>query len=348
VHILVTGAAGFIGSHFVERALAAGHRVTGLYRSERPVNHALLTHLARLGADLRRADVLDTEAISAAAAGADVLCHFAAAFKEAKADGDYFERVNVKGTQNVLTAAARQGVKRFVFCSTAGVYGRNTQGIANEDSPLRPWNAYENSKVAAERVLRERAPQLGIEYVILRPSVVYGPRDDRLAKLFRSASKGRFPLFGPGQGRRHMVHVSDVADAFLCACEQPAAANAEMIIAGPDALPLRDMLQMLARAADRRSCGPRLPLTPMLALAAIVEDVCKPFDIQPPIYRRRMEFYLSDAAFDCSRARRLLDWEPKIRLQDGINHTMKAYRRQMSAAVTPVAQRRETASRGLD
>ncbi len=182
--------------------------------------------------------------------------------------GDYFERVNVQGTATVLAAAAQQRVKRFVFCSTAGIYGRNIEGVANEESPLRPWNDYENSKVAAEKLVRERAPVLGIEYVILRPSVVYGPRDDRLAKLFRSASKGRFPLFGSGKGRRQMVHVTDVADAFLRACERPEAANTDMIIAGPDAMPLRDMLQILAHAADRRSAGPQLPLTPMLALAA--------------------------------------------------------------------------------
>jgi nucleoside-diphosphate-sugar epimerase len=344
VHIFVTGAAGFIGSHFIERALAAGHRVTGLYRRERP---ALLGHLRRLGADLRCGDILNGDTVGAASAGADAACHFAGAFKESDAGRDYFERVNVQGTETVLTAAAQHGVKRFVFCSTAGIYGRNIDGVANEDSPLRPWNDYENSKVAAEKLVRERAPALGIDYVILRPSVVYGPRDDRLAKLFRSASKGRFPLFGSGKGRRQMVHVTDVADAFLRACERPEAANTDMIIAGPDAMPLRDMLQILAHAADRRSAGPQLPLTPMLALAAVVEDICRPLKIKPPIYRRRMEFYRSDAAFDCSRARRVLGWEAKIPLQDGLNRTMEAYRRQMSAGTGPVAQRRETAS-GLD
>jgi nucleoside-diphosphate-sugar epimerase len=345
VHIFVTGAAGFIGSHFIERALAAGHRVTGLYRRERP---ALLAHLRRLGADLRHGDILNSATIGAATADADVVCHFAGAFKESNADREFFERVNVTGTANVLAAAAQQRATRFVFCSTAGVHGRQMETVANEDSPLRPWNDYEDSKVAAERVVRERAQKLGMEYVVLRPSVVYGPRDERLAKLFRSASKGRFPLFGSGKGRRQMVHVADVADAFLCACERPAAANAEMIIAGSDAIQLRDMLQILARAADRRSFGPRLPLSPMLALAAIVEDVCKPFGIKPPIYRRRMEFYVSDAAFDCSRARELLGWEPKIPLQDGLSRTMKAYRREMSAAATPVGQPRETASGRLD
>ncbi len=86
----------------------------------------------------------------------------------------------------------------------------------------------------------------------------------------------------------------------------------------------------------------------MLALAAVVEDMCKPFNIKPPIYRRRMEFYMSDAAFDCSRARQLLDWEPKIPLQEGLSRTMKAYRREMSGAATPIGPRHETASGRLD
>jgi nucleoside-diphosphate-sugar epimerase len=152
-----------------------------------------------------------------------------------------------------------------------------------------------------------------MEYVILRPSVVYGPRDDRLSKLFRTAVKGRFPLFGRGDGRRHMVYVTDVA------------ANTEMIIAGPEAVPLREMLQILARLTQRRSCGPQLPLAPMLGLAAVVEDVCKLLKIKPPIYRRRMDFYLSDAAFNCARARQVLGWEPKVSLTEGLDHTLKAY-----------------------
>src|SRR5690606_7359029 len=102
---------------------------------------------------------------------------------------------------------------------------------------------------------------------------VYGPRDERLSKLFRAVQKGRFPLFGRGEGRRHMIYVTDLAQAFLCACVAPSAANQEMIVAGPRAVPLRDLLETLAQAANRRRFGPRLPLRPMLALAALTEDV---------------------------------------------------------------------------
>jgi dihydroflavonol-4-reductase len=120
-----------------------------------------------------------------------------------------------------------------------------------------------------------------------------------------------------------MVYVSDLADAFLRACTLPSAANQEMIVAGPEAVPLRELLQTLASLSNRNSSGPRLPLKPMLVLAAVTEDVCNLLKINPPLYRRRMDFYTNDAAFDSSRARRVLDWEPKTSLRDGLAQTME-------------------------
>jgi len=99
-----------------------------------------------------------------------------------------------------------------------------------------------------------------------------------------------------------------------------------MIVAGPEAVPLREMLRTLADLARRRSSGPRLPLAPMLGLAAITEDVCKRFNIDPPLYRRRMDFYTNDAAFDASRARRVLGWEPRVALREGLARTLQANR----------------------
>jgi nucleoside-diphosphate-sugar epimerase len=325
VRILVTGATGFIGSHFVLRALAAGHSVVGLVRSERPENAALCERLRGLGADLRRGDVLDEESLYSAAAGAECVCHFAAAFKET-APEEHFLRVNVQGTVNLANAAGRQGVRRVVLCGTAGIYGQRVPGLVDESSRVQPYNSYERTKLAAEQALRERAAALGLETVILRPVAVYGPGDDRLLKLFRSAQKGRFPVFGAAQGRRHMIFVSDLADAFLRACTEPAAAGQELIVGGPRAVPLREMLEILAVLSNRRSVGPRLPLKPMLALAAVVEDVCGWLRIPPPIYRRRMDFYLQDVAFDCSRAKAVLGWEPKVDLRGGLGATLEAAR----------------------
>lgn len=326
MQIFVTGATGFIGAHFVERALDEGHAITGMYRSNGGRRDECIAYLTERGARLRRGDVLHFDSIVEAMRGADCVCHFAAAFREPGADQDFFDRINVAGTANVVKAASRLGVKRFVLCSTAGIYGQRVSGIIDESTPIRPWNNYERSKLASEKEVREAARAAGMQYVILRPTAVYGPRDERLLKLFRSVAKGRFPLFGAGAGRRHMIYVTDLAEAFLLACTAPSAANQELIVAGPRAVPLADLLQTLANVANRRAFGPRLPLKPMLALAGVVEDICARLKVKPPIYRRRMDFYLNDAAFDSKRAQALLGWRPKVDLDEGLASTMRSVR----------------------
>jgi nucleoside-diphosphate-sugar epimerase len=340
MRIFVTGATGFIGAHFVERALAEGHEVIGLYRSDGAKHRSVIERLRARGASLRHGDILKPESFAEVMLGADSVCHFAAAFRESGADEGYFRRMNVEGTANVARAAVAAGVKRFVHCGTAGIYGQRVAGTIDESAPIRPWNSYERSKLAADERVREIATLAEMEYVILRPTAVYGPRDERLLKLFRSVQKGRFPLFGAGEGRRHMIYVTDLADAFLRACTAPKAANQELIVAGPKAVPLREMLQTIARAANRPGFGPRLPLKPMLALAAVVEDTCKVLKVKPPIYRRRMDFYLNDAAFDSRQAQAALGWQPKVDLAEGSAATLNALRRepQSAAITTTVAQ----------
>lgn len=330
MRIFVTGALGFIGAHFVERALAAGHQITGIYRSAEGDKAASLHKFRAQGATLHEGDILAPDTYLPLLKDVDCICHFAAAFKGSGHSEADFIRTNVAGTEQVLSAGASAGVRRFVLCSTAGIYGQSLTGITSELAPARPWNAYERSKHAAEERLRERAAEFGMEYVILRPAVVYGPRDDRLLKLFRAAARGRFPLFGAGHGRRHMVYVSDVADAFILACTTRDAANHDMIIAGPEAVPLRVMLDTLATVMQRKSCGPRLPLAPMMLLAAVVEDACKLVRVSPPLYRRRMDFYRSDAAFDCTRAKRVMGWSPRVDLREGLRRTYEAAHRPTS------------------
>lgn len=193
MRLAITGATGFVGSHFVERALGAGHQVVGVCNSRAPAKQELRAVLTGLGAKLVDGDIMEPASLRSATKGANCVCHFAAAFRESGMSDEYFLRLNVQGTINVLNAAAAEGARRFVMCSTAGIYGQRVAGTITEDSPVRPWNVYERSKVEAEQAIRDLAPKLGMQYVILRPAAVYGPRDQRLLKLFRSAAKGRFP-----------------------------------------------------------------------------------------------------------------------------------------------------------
>jgi len=144
--------------------------------------------------------------------------------------------------------------------------------------------------------------------------------------MFKGVSRGRFPLFGSGEGRRHMVYVDDVVSAFFKACERDEALGQGLIVAGPKSCTLRELLDEVARATGSKRYGFRLPLAPMLTVAAVVEDACAALKIDPPIYRRRMDFFHSDSEFDTSRARHVLHWEPKIDLREGIRRTLEDYR----------------------
>lgn len=324
--LLVTGGTGFIGSHLAEEGRRRGAEVVVLGLAERPEEQANAELLTRMGVEVLAGSITDAELCRRAARGASHIFHLAVAMREGGKSDEFFESVNLDGTRHLLEAATAQRVERFVYCGTIGIYGHRAPGITSEHSPLAPGNIYERTKVSAERLVREFADKCGLPAVVLRPADVYGPRDQRLLKLFKGVSRGRFPLFGAGQGRRHMVYVDDVVSAFFQACERNEALGEGLIVAGPDSCTLRELIDEVTRATGSRRYGFRLPLAPMLAIAGVVEDVCARFGIDPPIYRRRMDFFHSDSEFDTSRARRVLGWEPKVDLREGILRTLEDYR----------------------
>jgi len=326
MRLLVTGGTGFIGSHLAEEGRRRGAEVVALGLAERPEERANAELLARQSVEILPGSITDGELCERAMRGVTHVFHLAVAMREGGKRDEFFESVNLDGTRRLLEAAGRARVERFVYCSTIGIYGHRAPGVTAEGSPLRPGNIYERTKVAAERLVRELAPLSAVPFTILRPADVYGPRDQRLLKLFKGVSAGRFPLFGDGAGRRHMVYVDDVVSAFFSACDRREAAGEAMILAGPRTCTLRELIEEVRRATGSPRFGRRLPLAPMLAAAAVVEDVCRTLHLDPPIYRRRMDFFTSDSEFDTSRARRLLAWAPRVDLPEGVRRTYESYR----------------------
>jgi dihydroflavonol-4-reductase len=324
--LLVTGGTGFIGSHLAEEGRRRGAQVVVLGLADRPEERANAALLAGQGAEILPGSITDAELCARAMRGVTHVFHLAVAMREGGKADQFFEAINLDGTRSLLEAAGSARVERFVYCSTIGIYGHRAPGVTNEQSPLRPGNIYERTKVAAERLVRERAAEAGVSYTVLRPADVYGPRDQRLLKLFKGVSRGQFPLFGDGSGRRHMVYVDDVVATFFAACEREEAVDQGMIVAGPRPCTLRELIEAVRQATGSPRYGFRLPLAPMLATAAVVEDVCQALKLDPPIYRRRMDFFTSDSAFDTGRARRLLEWAPQVDLADGVRRTYEAYR----------------------
>jgi nucleoside-diphosphate-sugar epimerase len=327
MRLLVTGGTGFIGSHLAEAGRRRGAEVVAFGLTDRPEEKANAELLASQGAEILPGSITDAALCRRAMQGVTHVFHLAVAMREGGKSDEFFESINLDGTRHLLEAASVQRVQRFIYCSTIGIYGHRAPGVTREDSPLAPGNIYERTKVSAERLVREFAEKCDVPSVVLRPADVYGPRDQRLLKMFKGVSRGRFPLFGAGEGRRHMVYVDDVVSAFFKACERDEALGEGLIIAGPKSCTLRELLDEVVRATGSKRYGFRLPLAPMLGVAAVVEDACAALKVDPPIYRRRMDFFHSDSEFDTSRARRVLDWEPKVDLREGIQRTLEDYQR---------------------
>jgi nucleoside-diphosphate-sugar epimerase len=257
--------------------------------------------------------------------GVSDVYHLAVAMREGGMSDEGFTEINLTGTKFLLDAALANSVNRFIYCSTIGIFGHRVPGITSESSAFNPGNIYERTKLEAEELALSYFENQKLPVAVLRPADVYGPRDQRLLNLFGAVGRGRFPLFGKGEGRRHMVYIDDVVSAFEIALESKAAIGEAFIIAGPEICTLRELVELVRDAAGAESFGYRLPLAPMLLLAGIVEDACSLIGVSPPIYRRRMDFFHSDSAFDVSYAKDVLGWEPQVSLQDGVRLTMESY-----------------------
>jgi len=323
MNVLVTGATGFTGGHLVRALLNRRHRVRGLVRPRSIAKAALLE---AAGVEIAAGDLLDPPSIRRATEGVDVVYHVAAMYREAGQPPSTYRAINVDGTRHVLDAARAAAVRRVVHCSTAGVHGHVERPPANEDAPLAPGDHYQRTKLEAEQVATEHAARSGLEVVIARPVGIYGPGDTRFLKLFRGIAHRRFPMLGSGAVFYHLTYVDDVVEGLRLCGETVAAAGRTYILAGARYTTLKDLVAAIARELNVPPPRIHLPIWPVWLAGAVCEAVCVPLRIEPPLYRRRVDFYRKSRAFDITRARRELGFEPRVDLETGIRQTIAWYR----------------------
>jgi nucleoside-diphosphate-sugar epimerase len=321
VRALVTGATGFTGGHLARRLVAAGHTVRALVRDAKRARD-----LDAAGVVLVRGGLEDAAALAAAVRDVDVVFHVAALYRQAGLPDARYRAVNATAVQSLIEAAAAAGVGRVVHCSTVGVHGDVEHPPADEDAGLRPGDVYQVTKLEGERLARETGTRTGVEVVIVRPTGIYGPGDVRLLKLFRGVARRRFPILGDGRIYYHLTYIDDLVDGFLLCATTPAAAGRTYILAGGDVTTLNELVRLIAEVAGVRPPTLHLPVWPFWTAGAICEALCVPLGIEPPIHRRRVDFFTKSRAFDITRARRELGYAPQVTLRAGIDRTLAWYR----------------------
>ncbi len=297
--VLVTGAAGFIGSHIVDALLERGDNVTivdHLRRSPRPwVAEAL-----RSGAQLHVVDVRDLDKLRGAfeAVRPEVVMHLAAQadVRRSVADPAYDVQVNVAGTVSVLEAARHVDARRVLFASTAAAYGNPEQVPTAEDAPLAPLSPYGTSKAAAEWYLDQYARLHGLSTLSLRMANVYGPRQDPhgeagVVAIFAGASVAgqAVTVFGDGRQTRDYIYVADVVDAWLTAADST------------------------AQGALNLSTGAEV------SVIELVRELGLPHKLAPARVGE-----VARSCLDPSAAKRVLGWSAQVGLAEGLRRTLAA------------------------
>lgn len=316
---LVTGGTGFLGRKIVSRLLAQGRSVRVLARKPAP-------DLVALGVTFHQAELENASSLDEACAGISTVFHVAA---KVGVWGPYeaFHRTNVLGTQRLLAAAQKQGVRGFVYTSTPSVVynGRDLAG-ANESLPLTTScpSAYPVTKALAEaEVLRNNST--GFRTTALRPHLIWGPGDPHLVpRLLERASKGRLRIVGSGANRVDMVHVENAADAHLLAeaalfsATSPAAGRA-YFITNDEPVVLWDWINGLLKSLGRPTVDRRISLRTASTLGAVCEGLWKmlPFSGEPPMTRFVAAELAKDHWFDVSAAKRDLGYTPRISMAAG-------------------------------
>jgi nucleoside-diphosphate-sugar epimerase len=322
MRVLITGGTGFIGSRLALKCLEKNDEVRILAQENTDAEIENRKLIEKAGAAIISGTVTDKVKVAESVQGIDIVYHLAAIQHEMNIPDKVFWDVNVTGTKNVLEASVESGVKRFVHGSTIGVYG-SMEGEINEGSPCNPDNVYGITKLEGERLafsFREKVP-----LVIIRISEVYGPADRRLLKLFNGIKKNVFFVIGSGNNLHHLIYVDDLIKGFFLAAENEKELGQVFVLSGKNPITTGEMVKTIADELGVSLPKVRLPLMPFLLAATVMEATLRPLGIQPPLHRRRMDFFRKSFNFSPKKSREMLGFEPGYSFRQGVAQTIKWY-----------------------
>jgi len=317
MNALVTGGLGFVGRRLCAALAAKGWKVKAFDLQPAGGVPADIDFVA--------GDIRDAEAVEKAMAGTEMIFHLAAALGASRIEAEGFMAVNAGGTRNVMEAARKNGVRRVVHFSSAGVLGHVRPGdVADEKYPLDPQDTYDKTKLAGERIALEAAAA-GLDVVVIRPGWIYGPGDRRTIKLVRSIAKGRFLLPGKGDTLQSPTYIDDlVAGTILCA--ERGRAGEIYNVAGKDALPVRVMAETIAAALGKRLPRFRPPMGPTRAAGAVLGKLFGLVGKEAPLNPSRLAFFVHPKGLKIDKARAELGFEPKVDFAEGMARAVAWYR----------------------
>lgn len=309
--VVVTGATGFIGGHLAQRlAVDEGAVVTGTGRDLSKV-----PFLPAAGVNMVTVDLRDAAAWPSVLAGQEIVFH-AAAWLGSHGQGEEAATINVEATGQLVRLAAAAGVKRFVHISSIAIYGVPRQPVITEDTLFNEENdLYGRTKAAGEQLALTLGQELGIEVVVIRPGMVYGPRAIGWSVRMVQLVQKRVPvIYGGGRGHAYPIYIDNLVDGLLLAATHPAASGQTFNFTDP-AVTFKEWFSYYGRM-----CG-RKPISMPLFLAHLLVWANDRLGLRLPLSRQRLDYLLAQSSFPTDKAETLLGYYPRVPIAEGMRRT---------------------------
>jgi nucleoside-diphosphate-sugar epimerase len=322
--VLVTGAAGFLGSHVTDLVRSLGERTRVLVHPNDTVEGLELADI-----DVYRADIAEPAALERALCGVDRVLHCAARIGPWGVAADY-ERTNVLALETLVRAAVSAGVKRIVHVSSITVHGNDLRGTGDESAPLREEpNPYSRSKVAGERLLARMIQEEGAPVTVVRPGWIYGPRDSAsFARLARQIERHKMMMVGSGENHLPLIYARDAARGVVLASQADGAEGKCYVLVNDQPVTQRDFITAIAEELGAPPPTRRIPYEMALSIAAVAERLGRLARSRrpPPVMRYGMQLLGGENRFSIARARGELGFAPLVDLAEGVKRSVEWYR----------------------
>jgi len=324
--ILITGATGFIGSHLAEELAKTEKKIRVLVRSSNLGNINDFSEEIKNKIEITKGDLLNKDSLLKALKGVDKVFHLAAIGRPMNIPKKMYFDVNFNGTKNLLEACKERGVKKIIHISTISVFGfsRNRNAL-DENSPQIPVSDYGESKKKGEEFAVDFCRKNKISLVVVRPPMVFGPRDFQFLKLFKLINTGFFPLLKRGKAKIEFCYVKNLVNGILLADKHGKNLEAYNLSDG-ETYTVKEVFSEIAKAENKKLFPVSVPVWGVKISGFFLENLFSLFGKRAPFNSGTAEWMSKDNSLNITKAKKELGYRRIIPLEKSIKETVKWYK----------------------